>query len=157
MKRKVFSYPYIVWMVLFILAPMLFVLYYAFTRDGHFSLEAVRAVLGKETYLISLWDSLKTAFATTAICLVLGYPVAYILSTMKKAVAALISVFFIVPMWMNVLLRTYAWQSILGDFIPALFHTGSLLNNDFAVMLGLVYNFLPFMILPLYTTLSKMD
>ena len=71
MKRKVFSYPYIVWMVLFILAPMLFVLYYAFTRDGNFSLEAVRAVLGKETYLISLWDSLKTAFATTTICLVL--------------------------------------------------------------------------------------
>ena len=157
MKRKVFSYPYIVWMVLFILAPMLFVLYYAFTRDGHFSLEAVRAVLGKETYLISLWDSLKTAFATTAICLVLGYPVAYILSTMKKAVAALISVFFIVPMWMNVLLRTYAWQSILGDFIPALFHTGSLLNNDFAVMLGLVYNFLPFMILPIYSVIIKLD
>lgn len=157
MKRKVFSYPYIVWMVLFILAPMLFVVYYAFTVNGSFSIEAFAAVAGKQTYLVSLWDSLKTAFVTTLICLLLGYPVAYILSNIKKSVAALLSVFFIVPMWMNVLLRTYAWQSILGDFIPAVFHTKSLLNNDFAVMLGLVYNFLPFMILPLYNTLSKLD
>lgn len=157
MKRKVFAYPYIVWMVLFIAAPMLFVLYYAFTKDGSFSLAAVTAVLKKGNYLISLWDSVRTAFITTLICLLLGYPVAYILSNMKKSVAALLSVFFIVPMWMNFLLRTYAWQSILGDFLPAVFKTENLLNNNGAVMLGLVYNFLPFMILPLYTTLSKMD
>lgn len=157
MKRKLFSYPYIVWMLLFILAPMFFVIYYAFTQDGNFSLEAVKAVATKSSYLISLVDSLRTALITTLICLLLGYPIAYILSNMKKSVAALLSVFFIVPMWMNVLLRTYAWRSILGDFLPAVLGTSSLLNNDFAVMLGLVYNFLPFMILPLYTTLSKLD
>jgi spermidine/putrescine transport system permease protein len=150
MKRTVFSYPYIVWMLLFIVAPMLFIVFYAFTDGGAFSLEPIKAALSAG-YLKVLGHSALIALYTTCICLLLGYPVAYILSKMKKAVAALVSVFFIVPMWMNFLLRTYAWKVLLGAFAPDLLYT------EAAVLIGMVYNFLPFMILPIYTVLQKLD
>lgn len=149
MKRSIFSYPYIVWMALFILSPMLLIFYYAFTSDGAFTLENLIAGLQPGNLLVLL-DSIRLAIYTTAICLLLGYPVAYLLSRMKKSVAALLSVFFIVPMWMNFLLRTYAWKVLLGAFTKILYTEG-------AVLLGMVYNFLPFMILPIYTTLMKLD
>jgi len=94
----------------------------------------------------TLWLGLKV----TLLCLLLGYPVAYLLSQMKKTTAALLSVFFIVPMWMNFLLRTYAWKVLLSAFTHMLY-------TESAVLLGMVYNFLPFMILPIYTTLIKLD
>ena len=149
MRRSVFSYPYIVWMVLFILSPMLLIFYYAFTSDGAFSLANLLAGLQVENLRVLL-DSIRLAVYTTGICLALGYPVAYLLSRMKKSVAALLSVFFIVPMWMNFLLRTYAWKVLLGAF-------SNILYTESAVLLGMVYNFLPFMILPIYTTLMKLD
>ena len=116
MKRTRLAYPYIfVWMPLFIVAPMLFVAYYAFFDNGTFTTEYVKQVFSSTTYLPALWNSIWIALATTAVCLLAGYPVAYILSNMKKRTAALLSILFIMPMWMNMLLRTLAWKIILYD------------------------------------------
>ena len=138
-----FAGPYIVWMLIFILSPMLLILYYAFTSDGSFTLQNLVAAAQVGNIKVLL-DSIRLALYTTVLCLLLGYPVAYLLSRMKKAVATLLSVFFIVPMWMNFLLRTYAWKALLGAFTDILY-------TEAAVLLGMVYNFLPFMILPIYT------
>ena len=144
-----FAGPYIVWMLIFIFSPMLLIFYYAFTGDGGFTLGNLIAAaeLGNLRVLL---DSIRLALYTTVLCLVIGYPVAYLLSRMKKATATLLSVFFIVPMWMNFLLRTYAWKVLLGAFTDILY-------TEAAVLLGMVYNFLPFMILPIYTVLMKLD
>ena len=144
-----FAGPYIVWMLIFIFSPMLLIFYYAFTGDGGFTLDNLIAAaeLGNLRVLL---DSIRLALYTTVLCLVVGYPVAYLLSRMKKATATLLSVFFIVPMWMNFLLRTYAWKVLLGAFTDILY-------TEAAVLLGMVYNFLPFMILPIYTVLMKLD
>ena len=144
-----FAGPYIVWMLIFIFSPMLLIFYYAFTGDGGFTLDNLIAAaeLGNLRVLL---DSIRLALYTTVLCLVIGYPVAYLLSRMKKATATLLAVFFIVPMWMNFLLRTYAWKVLLGAFTDILY-------TEAAVLLGMVYNFLPFMILPIYTVLMKLD
>lgn len=154
MKRKVLAYPYIVWMILFIVIPMFFILYYAVNVNGQFDLTKFWDTLkdgGKWTVLV---ESIDIALKTTAICLLLGYPIAYILSGMKKSVAGFISVLFFVPMWMNFVLRTYAWHAILEYVIPGV---RSFLGLEGSVLMVLVYDFLPFMILPLYNTLSKLD
>lgn len=148
-RRSVFAYPYVLWMAAFILAPMLLILYYAFTGDGVFTLENIVSAANWDNMRVLL-DSVRFALYTTVLCLLFGYPVAYLLSRMKKTTAALLSVFFIVPMWMNFLLRTYAWKVLLGAFTRMLY-------TESAVLLGMVYNFLPFMILPIYTTLIKLD
>ena len=149
MKRRTFSYPYIVWMAAFIILPMFFILYYAFWGEGgSFSLSYVRDALNRQTFVI-LGHSGLVALETTAICLLLGYPIAYLLSRMKRSAAAFVSTLFVVPMWMNFLLRTYA----LKEFLRPL----GLLNTEGAVLVGMVYDFLPFMILPIYTILQKMD
>ena len=148
-RRSLFASPYIVWMAAFIVVPMLLILYYAFTGDGGATLENIVQAASWDNMRVLL-DSVRFALYTTVLCLLLGYPVAYLLSKMKKATAALLSVFFIVPMWMNFLLRTYAWKVLLGAFTKILY-------TESAVLLGMVYNFLPFMILPIYTTLVKLD
>ena len=132
MKRKFFAYPYIVWMILFIVAPMLFILYYAVNVGGEWTVTKAWATLSDAGKWNILWTSVVMALKTTLICLLLGYPIAYILSNMKKTVAGFLSVLFFVPMWMNFVLRTYAWQAILEYFLP-------------------------FMIMPLYNTLAKLD
>jgi len=159
MKRRVFAYPYIVWMILFIVVPMFFILYYAVNVGGEFTLSKFLETLRASTTWSVLWDSIVMAFETTAICLLLGYPLAYILSNMKKSVAGFISVLFFVPMWMNFVLRTYAWQAILEYFLPNILGMtdGSFAGTRGAVLMVLVYDFLPFMIMPLYNTLSKLD
>ena len=141
--------PYVLWMALFILSPMFLIAYYAFTSDGGFTLSNIVYAAGADNLAV-LADSVRLALYTTVITLLLGYPVAYLLSTMKRSVAALVSVFFIVPMWMNFLLRTYAWKVLLGAYTKILY-------TESAVLLGMVYNFLPFMILPIYTVLIKLD
>lgn len=165
MKRVRIAYPYIfVWMPIFIIAPMLFVAYYAFFQDGHFTLEFVKLVFSTTSYLPAFWNSLWIAVVTTVVCLLIGYPVAYILSNMKKSTATLLSMLFILPMWMNMLLRTLAWRILLdeGGIISkflSLFGAQdvSLINNAGAVLVATIYDFLPFMILPIYTTLIKID
>lgn len=158
-----FAGPYIVWMLIFIFSPMLLIFYYAFTGDGGFTLDNLIAAaeLGNLRVLL---DSIRLALYTTVLCLVIGYPVAYLLSRMKKATATLLSVFFIVPMWMNFLLRTYAWMSLLEDngLINNMLAAVGLprihmINTAGAVVLGMVYNYIPYMILPIYSVLTKID
>lgn len=164
MKRTVFAMPYVVWMLLLILAPMLLIGYYAFVdKSGVFTLQNLRASFDP-LYLQVLLRSIWLALRATAICLLLGYPIAYILSRLRRSTATLLSVFFIVPMWMNFLLRTYAWQvlldssGIISSLLLALgMQSRQFLFTEGAVMLGMVYNFLPFMILPIHTVLTKMD
>lgn len=164
MKRTVFAYPYVVWMLIFILAPMLMIAYYAFTSDGAFTLANLTGALTNGMYMQVLLRSVWIAFKATAICLLLGYPIAYLLSKMKKSTASLLSVLFIVPMWMNFLLRTYAWMTLLGNNgiinnLLGMIGIGPLkfINTEGAVVLGMVYNYLPFMILPLYSVMVKID
>ena len=164
MKRTVFAYPYIVWMLIFILAPMLLIIWYAFSKDGSFTLANLTTALKDPIYMQVLLRSVWIAFKATVICLLLGYPIAWFLSTMRKSTAAILYILFIVPMWMNFLLRTYAWQAILdsaGILNVILEFFGlppqHLLYTEGAIMLGTVYNFLPFMILPIYSVLVKLD
>lgn len=161
------SYPYIVWSIIFIIIPLIIVLFYSFTTtDGTgytFSLDNFHRLCSKQ-YLNIFTRSLIIAAISTLFCLLLGYPVAYIISKMAPNKGSLLVMLFILPMWMNFLLRTYAWLPILGkngiiNSFLANFGIGpiSFLYNDGAVLLGMIYNFLPFMILPIYTILSKMD
>lgn len=165
LKRQAFSYPYIVWMLIFILAPMVLIVYFAFSSEhGGLTLDNLVTALTNEIYMQVLARSVWIALKATVICLLLGYPIAYILSTMKKRTAAILYVLFIVPMWMNFLLRTYAWQVLLdsnGIINSILSFLGlpaqQFLYTEGAVMLGTVYNFLPFMVLPIYSVLVKLD
>ena len=164
MKRNALAYPYIaIWLPIFIIVPMIFIAYYAFFDNGHFTLEFVRN-LKDAMYWKVLLRSAWLALRATLICLLIGYPVAYMLSNMKKSVATMLSIFYILPMWMNALLRTYAWKVLLADggifsVILGWFGLGDvqLLYTEGAVLLGTVYNCLPFMIMPIYTTLMKLD
>ena len=159
--------PYIVWSALFIVIPLLIVVFFSFTvKSGDsysFSLSNFETLLD-ENYLKVFGRSLLLAAEATLGCLILGYPVAYLISKMREGKRNILIMLFIVPMWMNFLLRTYAWLPILGknglinNFLVALgFSRINILYNDFAVLLGMIYNFLPFMILPIYTVLTKMD
>jgi spermidine/putrescine transport system permease protein len=163
MRRRIFAYPYVVWMALFIFSPMLLILYHAFVSGGAFTWNNIRNAFDP-LYMQVLGRSIFMGVKATLVCLLIGYPVAYLLSRMKKSTAAMLSILFILPMWMNFLLRTYAWQVILdtqGILNTILSAVGlpilNMLYTESAVLLGMVYNFLPFMILPIYTTLQKLD
>lgn len=163
-KRSFAAYPYIIWSILFIVVPLLIVLFFSFTNaSGEFSLENFTRLIGPQYWTI-FKRSMILAILSTVLCLLLGYPVAYIISKFSPSKSNLLIMLFIVPMWMNFLLRTYAWLPILGktgivNSILSKFGIGpiSFLYNDGAVLLGMIYNFLPFMILPIHTVLSKMD
>lgn len=159
--------PYVVWSSLFIVIPLLIVVFFGFTiKSGdsyHFSLENFQRLMDPK-YLKVFGRSILLAVEATLGCLILGYPVAYLISKMREGKRNILIMLFIIPMWMNFLLRTYAWLPILGKngLINSLlvilgFARANLLYNDFAVLLGMIYNFLPFMILPIYTVLIKMD
>ena len=162
MKPRHFSIPYIVWMGIFVVTPIVFVLGYAFTTAGGELTLANFSEMGRffSVFLRSFW----LAFISTAICILIGYPVAYILSKEGQRVQRLMLMLIMLPMWMNFLLRTYAWMSILENTgllnrflafigLPAL----SIINTPAAVVIGMVYNFLPFMILPIYSVIVKID
>ena len=159
--------PYIVWSTLFIVIPLIIIVFFSFTQEtasGYsFTLENFKRVLNSQ-YISVFKRSLILTFESTVLCLILGYPVAYFISKMKSNKRNILIMLFIVPMWMNFLLRTYAWLPILGkngvinNFLSAIgLNTINILYTDAAVLLGMVYNFLPFMILPIYTVLIKMD
>lgn len=175
MKRSHFALPYAVWMLILILAPMLLIAFYAVTNTGPggvggalngeiiFSLEHLARVF-EPMFLQVLWRSVELAVISTLFCLALGYPTAYILSRMPMRRAGFLLMFFVVPMWMNFLLRTYAWMVLLDNngLINTLLTTLGLakmqmLYTSSAVVLGMVYNFIPFMILPIYTVLIKIN
>lgn len=159
--------PYVVWSSLFIVIPLLIVVFFGFTiKSGdsyHFSLENFQRLMDPK-YLKVFGRSILLAVEATLGRLILGYPVAYLISKMREGKRNILIMLFIIPMWMNFLLRTYAWLPILGKnglinslLVTLGFARANLLYNDFAVLLGMIYNFLPFMILPIYTVLIKMD
>ncbi len=171
--------PYSIWSLLFILVPLIFVAYYAFT-DNNFAFTteniarfftATSQVTAEDgsiseihTYLLIFWRSLKLAIISTVICLIIGYPIAYIISRASTKVQKNIITFLMIPMWMNFLIRTYAWMTILQDagiingFLNAL-HLGRIhiIGTESAVVIGMVYDYLPYMILPIYSILAKLD
>lgn len=162
------AYPYWVWSIIFIVIPLILVLYYSFTQvddSGRIfiTLENYRQVVSPVFFKVFVRSFLLAGGSTLA-CILLGYPVAYIIAKKSSSKSANLILLFILPMWMNFLLRTYAWIAILGkngllNSIFSLFglSPGSILYTNSAVMLGMVYNFLPFMVLPIFTSLQKMD
>ena len=168
MKQKYFAVPYLVWMILFTVIPLILILAYAVftvTDSGVILFEPHRLLAAFEPEnLLVLLRSLLYAVVTTVLCLLIAYPAAMLLSRLKSRTGRIISMLFVLPMWMNFLLRTYAWQAILdmNGPINALLNllglgSAQLLYTEGAVIMGLVYNFLPFMLLPIYSTFQKMD
>ena len=173
-KLPLLSIPYVVWMALFVVAPIIMVVIYAFSSAaGGFTL-ANFARMG--TYTVVFTRSFKLALIATAICLLIGYPVSYMMSKEGPRFQRIAMVLIMLPMWMNFLLRTYSWMAILENngLLNQLFQKIGLItlyNNIFgtdltyfrmintqgAVVLGMVYNYLPFMILPIYSVIVKMD
>lgn len=162
MKTKLVSAPYLVWMLVFILVPLIMVAYFAFTdENGNFTLDYVSDVAQySQIFVRSIW----LALIATVICLVITYPLAYILTSMGKKSQGTMLMIVMLPMWMNFLLRTYAWMTLLGNnglINTLLGYIGlgpyKMLNTEGAVILGMVYNYLPFMILPLYSVMVKID
>lgn len=164
MYKKSLSYPYLLWAAAFIVIPLLFIVYYGLTdRTGSFTLANLAAIATAE-HSKALFLSLGLSVLSTVICLLLAYPLALILSGSKIGKSGFIIFLFILPMWMNFLLRTLAWQTLLEkngviNHVLSFFHLPALkiINTPAAIVLGMVYNFLPFMILPLYNALSKID
>ena len=161
-KKKGLATPYLVWMVAFIAAPLLIVLYFALTdKDGHFTFANLT---GLGSYVPVFARSLILAAIATIICLVLAFPVGYYLSRLRVSKQKIMLMLVMLPMWMNFLLRTYAWMSLLEkngiiNRLLGLIGLGpfKMINTSGAVVLGMVYNYLPYMILPLYTAMSKID
>ena len=171
---RIASVPYVVWMAIFVIIPLLFIVGYAFTNDhGSFSLENFTRL---SAYGIVFKNSFLQAGIATLVCLLIGYPFAYIMAGESAAVRKFALLLIMLPMWMNFLLRTYAWMSILENngFLNQFFRAIGLvdylngigmistdyiplINTNFAIVLGMVYNYLPFMILPIFTVLSGID
>ena len=166
--------PYSLWALLFILVPLVFVAYYAFTdNDFLFTFDNISRFFtatsnagGREvrTYLVIFWRSLKLAVISTVICLLLGYPLAYIMARSGERAQKVMMTLVMIPMWMNFLIRTYAWMTILQDtgilngFLDALgLGRVHIIGTEGAVIVGMVYDYLPYMVLPIYSILAKMD
>ena len=163
LKSKAVAFPYVIWMIIFIVVPLGLVIGFAFTtKDGQFTLDNITSMTA---YLPVLFRSIWLAIISTLICLILGFPVSFIISRAMPNKQGTLLTLLLLPMWINFLLRTYAWMTLLesngliNKFL-GLFGIGpfnNLLNNQGAVVLGMVYNYLPFMILPLYSVMTKID
>lgn len=171
MKRfSQLALPYIAWAVMMLILPMGLIALYSFTEQGNtiisftITLEHYARFFTDPDFLIVLWRSFLIAAKTTVVCLLLGYPVAYFISRSSEKTQNLLVLAITIPMWINMLVRTYAWIGLLseGGLIQRLLGLfglggGELLYTEGAVMLGMVYNFLPFMVLQINTSLCKMD
>ncbi len=164
MNTKWLSYPYMIWMIGFIIIPLILIFFYGFTaQEGGFTLKNI-TLISDPINRKALYLSLVLSLISTLICLILAYPLALILRNAKMNSNSFIVLIIILPMWMNFLLRTIAWQNILErngvlNSLLKLFHlpTINLINTPEAIILGMVYNFLPFMVLPIYNVLIKID
>lgn len=163
MKRRSFiALPYIIWSAIFIIAPLLIVLWFAFTdRDGAFTFNNIT---GLGVFLPTFWYSLLLGALAALVCLVIAYPAAYCISRFSPKVRSFLIMLVVLPMAMSFLLRTISWVALLSDngyinrFLSSLgFGTLPLIRNPAAVLVGMVYNYLPYMILPIYTVLVKID
>ncbi len=152
-QRKYLAIPYILFMIFFVVLPILVVFYYAFTNStGHFSFENVSKFFNDQSKVDVLVLSFVYGFANTAICLLIGYPIAYILANKNFNKNSLLVMMFIMPMWINFVIRTWATRDLLSWI-----GLGGGKYPQFATMVGLVSNYLPFVILPLHSTMLKMD
>lgn len=163
MKKKSFmqsiaAAPHIFWAVLFIVLPLVIVIYYAFTdSDGNFSFNNIASL---SDYAPIFVLSLELAIIATAICLVIGYPLAYVISKSKPKNQKIFIMLLMLPMWTNLLIRTYSIMAIFDDggFLNSLLNTSfHIIGTKGAVIFGMVYDFLPYMVLPIYTCISKID
>lgn len=164
MNKKLLSVPFLFWSGLFIIVPLIMVFYYGLTdKTGAFTLENIAAISSPE-HLKALWEAVKLSVLSTIICLILAYPLAMILCKSGSNKTSFMVLIFILPMWMNFLLRTFAWLTLLEKTgvintllkligLPAM----NIINTPGAIVLGMVYNFLPFMVLPIYNVLIKID
>ena len=163
-NKRLLAGPYLFWSVSFVVIPLLVIVYYAFTTDeGGFTFANLAQITTPEN-LKALGISVLLSLISTLVCLVMAYPLAMILSQKQVSQTSFIVLIFILPMWMNFLLRTMAWQTLLEkngviNSILSLFHLPALeiINTPYAIVLGMVYNFLPFMVLPIYNVLIKID
>ncbi len=148
------SYPYLLWIALFIVAPMIMILLYAVTRSGNgtitfsFTLENFSRFLSDPTFLRVLWTSLRIALLTTVFCILIGYPAALFIANLPERRQTLMILLLTLPMWINMLLKTYAWRGILMNFE---------LESEIKVFIGMVYDFLPYMIIQIHTAIAKLD
>ena len=148
------SYPYILWIAIFIVAPMVMILLYSVTTPGNntltlqFTLDNFARFFREPTFIRVLVTSLRVALLTTVICILVGYPAAFFISSLPDRRQTLMVLLLTLPMWINTLLKTYAWRGILMNFDMA---------SEIKVMIGMVYDFLPYMIIQIHTSLSKMD
>ena len=171
MKRfSQLAVPYIIWAALMLVLPMALIAVYSFMEQGNsiisfsFTLDHYIKFFTDKDFLLILWRSIFIALKTTVICLILGYPVAYFIARSREKVQNILILCVTIPMWINMLVRTYAWIGLLSEgglvqrFL-GLFGLGNteLLYTEGSVLLGMVYNFLPFMVLQIQTSLSKMD
>jgi len=176
--QKMALAPYSVWSAFFIIVPLIFVAYYAFTdADFNFTFENITRFftatssvtengVDKEihTYLVIFGRSLKLAAISTVICLIMGYPMAYIMSRASDRMQKILMTLIMIPMWMNFLIRTYAWMTILQDtgilngILSSLgIRPLHIIGTETAVVIGMVYDYFPYMILPIYSVMAKMD
>ena len=163
-KKRLLTGPYLFWAVAFIIIPIVMIFYYGLTDDNYqFTLMNLAEITTPEN-LKALGLSLLLSFISTVICLILAYPLAMILSQKNTNQSSFIVFIFILPMWMNFLLRTLAWQTLLEkngviNGLLTFFHlpTLNIINTPYAIVLGMVYNFLPFMVLPIFNVLAKID
>ena len=161
MKSKSAAAPFGIWMILFTIVPLALIAWFAFTDgQGGFTLDNIRQIGDyADTFLHSIW----LGALSTALCLLLGYPLAYGISRKTHRAQQTMIMMIMLPMWMNFLLRTYAWMSILenrgfiNQFLSLFGLHFNMINTDGAVILGMVYDFLPFMVLPLYSVMTKLD
>ncbi|RVU55253.1 ABC transporter permease [Anaerosphaera multitolerans] len=170
MKFRKLAIPYLIWMIVFIVMPLVLVFFYSVTggmiKDfniENFTLENYRRFLTPQ-YLKVLFQSLKMALITTVFCLIIGYPTAYWIFSSKSKYKSVMLLLIVIPMWMNFLLRTYAWvlilskNGILNNFLGIFgIEPLNLIYTNKAIMIGMVYNYLPFMILPIYSVFEKID
>ncbi len=160
--QKMAAAPHIVWMVMFIVAPMLFVLYFAFTdENGHFSLSNITSLSQYSNVFIL---SIAFALIATVVCLIIGYPLAYFMAKSKPRTQKILMVLIMLPMWCNLLIRTYALMALLdnGGLLNSFLESIGLdklyiVGSDAGVILGMVYDFLPYMVLPIFTAMTKLD
>ena len=165
---RILTTPYAVWMLIFVIVPIALVVWYSFTdKSGAFTLSNLSSIWNfRGTYLLSL----ELAVVATVLCLLLAYPLAYSMSRLKPHAQQTVVLLLMLPMWMNFLIRTYAWMTILEDtglintfvkwflhLFGAEFEGFTMINTNGAIVLGMVYNFLPYMVLPIYTVLTKID
>ena len=162
--QRAMAAPHMLWSVLFIVVPMIFVAYYAFTDNGFsFTLNNIGEFFTTR-YLSIFWRSVKLALIATAICLLIGYPAAYFISRADAKRQKMLIMLIMLPMWMNFLIRTYAWMVLMQDtgiintlLISVGLQPLKMMYTESAVIVGMVYDYLPYMILPIYSIMTKLD